>query len=389
MSEENKLAYPQKLDIDSFPKEKRRRTKKKGFHFFRKTRRRYTEWKEDRAWQKTQTKKNKASFFENLVIFFLGPIADFIDDIKTERALKKARKNEKRPNFFTRLIWMYQDNKAEAKLARQLDKKVRKSLAFVLEEDKRVYSLRDEIHHMKDTWKSLPWDKARELENMLVATIIILLSFSFNYGLLQLAKYTSALFYDIPAYWQEGRIIFNIPDPSKMWTYSSVVTVYISGPISLFISGFVFLWRHRKTKDKSSFQAILFLWLYLTAFVLFFGSFLAGIFTDKGFGYIMGWLYIPKYIEIPFGIFSVFMLWMLGFSAGKKFMSLTPGYAFYSSILPQFFIKLLNIYIPVLLSIVILLLIGFNSRDFTIQIIYLSLIVLLTPTLRFIPEKME
>ena len=389
MSEENKLAYPQKLDIDSFPKERKRRTKKKGFHFLRKTKRRYNEWKEYREWKKSQSKKSKPSFFENLVIFFLGPIADFLDDLRTERALKKTRNKGNRPSFFTRLIWMYQDNKAEAKQTKMLDKKVRKSLAFVLEEDKRVFSFKDEIYHIKDTWKRLPWNRTREIENMIVATFVIVLSFSFNYGILQLAKYTSALVYDIPAYWHEGRIIFNIPDPSKLWTYSSVVTVYISGPISLFISGIIFLWRHRKTRDKSSFQAILFLWLYLTAFVLFFGSFLAGIFTDRGFGYVMGWLYIPKYIEIPFGIFSVFMLWMLGFSAGKKFMSLTPGYAFYSSVLPQFFIKLLNIYIPVTLSIIILLIIGFNSRDFTIQLIYISLIAMLTPTLRFIPEKME
>jgi hypothetical protein len=205
---------------------------------------------------------------------------------------------------------------------------------------------------------------------------------------LQLAKYTAAKFYDIPAYWKHGKVIFNIPDPSKLWTTSSVIAVYISGPILLFISGIVFLRFHRKTEDKSSVPSAIYLWLYLTAFVLFFGSYLAGMFTDRGFGYIMGWLFIPKYIEIPFGVFSLLMLWMTGFSAGKKFISLTPGYAFYSNALPQFFIKIFIIYLPVILSIATLFLIGINSRDFTIQIIYLSLIAMLTPTLRFIPEKM-
>ncbi len=262
-------------------------------------------------------------------------------------------------------------------------------MSFVLEEDKRVYSLSEEIQHIKDTWKSLPWNKSRELENMLVSTIIIIFAFSFNFLLLQSAKYISAYLFDIPAYWREGRVIFNIPDPSRLWTYSSVITVYISGPILLFVSGMVFLRLHRITNDKGSFSALTFLWLYMTAFLLFFGTFIAGIITDRGFGYIIGWLFIPKYIEIPFGLFSIFMLWMLGFSSGKKFMSLTPGYKFYTSILPQFFIKLLNIYIPVFISIAILLLIGFNSRDFTIQIIYLSFFVMLTPTLRFIPEKMD
>jgi len=389
MSEENKLAYPQKLDIDSFPKERKRRTKKKGFHFLRKTKRNYKEWREYRKWKRSQSKKQKHSFFEKLLIFILGPIADFIDDIRTEKELKKQRNIKDRPNFFSRLYLMYKDNKAEAKQTKQLDLKVRKSLSFVLEEDKRVFSLKDEFLHMKDTWKALPWNKSRELENMFVSLFIIITTFTLNYGLLQLAKFVTAETYGIPALWKDGRVIFNIPDPSKLWTYSSVVSVYISGPLALFIAGFVFLWLHRKTKDKSSFQAAFFLWMYLNAFVLFFGTFLAGIFTDRGFGYIMGWLYIPKYIEWPFGIFSVLMLWMLGFSAGKKFISLTPGYTFYSSTLPQFFIKLLYIYIPVLLAINILMFIGFNSRDFTIQIVYLSLIAMLTPTLRFIPEKMD
>ncbi len=389
MNDDNKLAYPQKLDIDSFPKEKKRQSKKKGFRFIRRAKRSYQDWKEYRNWKKSQSKKNKPSFFENLVIFLLGPIADFLDDIRTERAIKKQQVQKNKPNFFSRLYLMYQDNRAESKQLKQLDRKVRKSMGSVLEEDKRAYSLKDEFLHLKDTWKSLPWDKTREVENMIVSTIVIIIAFSFNYGLLQFAKYTIAELYEIPAYWKGGKVIFNIPDPSKLWTYSSVVSVYISGPILLFISGIVFLWRHRKTKDKSSLKALLFLWLYLTAFVLFFGSFLAGIITDRGFGYIIGWLYIPKYIEIPFGIFSIFMLWMIGFSAGKKFMSLTPGYAFYSSVLPQLFIKFLNIYIPVMISIAVFLLIGYNSRDFTIQIIYISLIGMLTPTLRFIPEKMD
>jgi len=389
MSDKNDLAYPQKLDIDSFPKErKRRRHKKTGSKFFRRLKRNFQEWKDERTWKKKQTNKRKNPFYERFLFFLLAPIADFRNDLKIQKEFRKHQGNIKRPNIFLRLYYTYKESRDEAKQAKHLDEKVRKTLSFVLEEDKRVYSLSEEIHHIKDTWKSLPWRLSRELENMFVSTVIIILAFSFNFLLLQLSKYTSASLFDIPAYWTDGRIIFNIPDPSRLWTYSSVITVYISGPILLFISGMIFLQLHRRTNDKSAFSALVFLWLYLTAFLLFFGTFIAGIITDRGFGYIMGWLFIPKYIEIPFGIFSIFMLWMLGFSAGKKFMSLTPGYKFYTSILPQFFIKLLNIYIPILISIAVLLLIGFNHRDFTIQIIYISLLIMLTPTLRFIPEKM-
>lgn len=387
MEEESKLAYPQKLDINSFPKEKKPGRRKKTWRPLRRMRRRYKEWRMEQEWKKTQ-KKRKISFGEKLLIFLLGPIADYIDDLRNERERKKALKIDRRPHLFLRLYWMIKENREEAKEQKQLSRKIRKSLAFDTEKDTRVFSLKDEWMHLKTIWKSLPWDRSRELENMIITTIVILVSFTFNYLIIQGAKLGVASYFDIPAAWQSGRIVFNIPDASPLWTYNSVISVYISGPLLIFINAMLFLNFHSKTKDKSSLSALLFLWIYITAFVLFFGTYLAGIFTDRGFGYVFGWLFIPKYIEIPLGLFSVFMIWMIGFSAGKKFISFAPSRHFYTSSQPQFFIKLLYIYIPVIISIIIFILIGFNNRDFTIQIVYLSLIGMLTPTLRFIPEKM-
>jgi len=388
MSEENNIQHPQRLNIESFPKEIKssRRKRSKGPRFYRRAKRRYKAWKEERAWRKRQKRKSRYTFRERLLIFLLTPIADFINDIKEQRAYNKKRK---RPSFFKRLYLIYKEERALAKETRKQDRRVRRSLSFIAEENKRVYSLREQIKHMHDTWNNLPWNKTREFENMLAATMVIIFSFSINYLLLQLSKFITAHFFDIPTYWGKGKILFNIPDASDLWTYSSVISIYISGPIILLISGILFLNLHYKTKDKGSFKALSFLWLYITAFLLFFGTFIAGIFTNRGFGYVMGWLFIPRYIEIPFGVFSLFMLWMIGYSAGKKFISLTPGYTFYSGVLPQLYIKLLYIYIPTFISIFILFLIGFNSRDFTIQIVYILLIALLTPTLRFIPEKMK
>lgn len=385
--DENKLAYPQKIDIDSFPKEVKRKPRKKGWRPIRRIRRRYKDWRAEKKW-KSKQKRRKIPFYEKILILLLGPIADFIDDFRNERERKKTLKIDKRPSIFIRLYWMLKENREEAHESKLLSRKIRKSLAFDLEEDKRVYNFKDEWTHMRETWKKLPWKWSREMENMIIITLVIVLAFSFNYLILQVAKFSVASFFGIPASWANGRIVFNIPDASPLWSYSSVLTTYIAGPLLLFTTAMLFLHFHSRTKDKSSWQSLVFLWTYLTAFILFFGTFIAGIFTDRGFGYVMGWLYIPKYIEIPIGLFFLFMIWMIGFSSGKKFISFAPSYHFYTSNLPQFYLKLLYIYIPVILAILILIAIGFNNRDFTIQIVYLSIIGLLTPTLRFIPEKM-
>ena len=389
MSEEKKLAFPKKIDIDSFPKEqkKKRRRRKSGIIY--KIKKEYKIWQEERNWKKSQKSKYKPSFGEKFLIFLLAPIADFLDDIRRERKIKESFHKEKRPNFFMRLYLMYKENQEEAKETKYLSRKIRKSLSFDLDQDKRIFSFKDEFLNIKNTWQTLPWNKSRELENILASTFTILLAFCLNYLLIQGSRYGIARFFHVPALWQDGRIIFNIPDTSSLWTYSSVLSIYIIGPFLVFVAAMVFNSLYSKTRDKSSFKALLYLWISLTAFVLFFGTFVAGIFTDRGFGYVLGWLYIPKYIEIPMGIFSVFMIWMIGFTSGKKLIAFAPLRAFYTSPLPQFFIKLLYVYTPVILSISILLLLGFNNRDFTIQLVYLSFLGMLTPTLRFIPEKME
>jgi len=386
--EENKLAYPQKLDINSFPKEQKKKHRKKGWRPIRRMRRRYKDWKAEQKWKRAQ-RRRKIPFGEKVLIFVLGPIADFLDDIRNEKERKKTLNIDKRPNIFKRLYWMIIENREESKQSKQLSRKIRKSLAFDVEQDKRVFNLKDEWLHMKATWKNMPWDRSREIENMIITTIVIVLAFSFNYLVIQGAKYGIASFFGIPASWESGKIVFNIPDPSPLWTYSSVLSVYISGPLLVFTIGMLFLHFHLKTKDKSSLKALIFLWTYLTAFLLFFGTYIAGIFTDRGFGYVMGWLFIPKYIEIPLGLFFLFMIWMVGFSSGKKLISFAPNMHFYTSVLPQLFFKMIYIYIPAILALSILLAIGFNNRDFTIQIVYLGMIGMLTPTLRFIPEKMN
>ncbi len=389
MSEENKLAYPQKIDINSFPKEKKRRRRKKRFRFFRNLRRDYDEWRQERRLKRAKNHHNRPGFGERLLIFLLGPIADFIDDMRRERELRKTLKIDRRPNIFQRLYWMYLENKEMKNEEKVLNKKIRKAMSFDFNEDKHIFSFRDEINNIKSVWKHLPWEKSREMENISIATVTIFITFLFHYLLIQGGKAMVATFFGIPAVWRNMQVEFNIPDPSPQWTYGSVLSVYSVGPFLLFISGMIFLRLHALSKDKSSFSALFYLWMYLNAFNLFFGTFIAGIFTDRGFGYIMGWLYIPRYIEVPLGIFSVFMIWMIGFSAGKKLIAFAPSRQFYTAVLPQFFTKILYVYIPVALSIGFLLLIGFNHRDFTIQLVYLFLLIMLTPTLRFIPERME
>lgn len=343
--------------------------------------------KAERAWKKAQ-KRKRPSFFERFIVFLLTPIADLRDEIERRKERRKASRSGPKTFLFNGLWLMYKENKQLSHEKKRHHVKMKKSLSHDPEEDRRIFSFSDKLTYLKDEWQSLPWNLRRESENVFIIFLFVFLTFSFNFLAVQFAKFITALFYHIPCTWSQGQLIFNIPDTSSLWTYSSVISIYISGPILLLFIGIVFLFLHRKTKDKSSVASLLFLWTYINAFILFFGSYLAGIFTDRGFGYIFGWLYIPKYIEIPFGIFSIFMIWVIGHSAGKKIIPFIPKKVFYDSQLPQFYSKCVYLYLPVILAIICLYALGFNGRDFTIQIIYLSILGMLTPTLRFIPEKM-
>jgi len=354
-------------------------------------RRRFNHWwkyqKAERAWRKAQ-KRKRPGFLERFLFFLLSPIADLRDERNRKKEIKKTFQKGSQPFLLTRLWLVYKENRQFSQEKKNFQIKVKKSLSYDPGEDKTIFSFSDKINHLKDTWKSLPWNSTRESENVFITFLVFILSFFANFLAIQFAKFIAALYYHIPSSWSQGKLVFNIPDTSALWTYSSVISIYIAGPILLLVIGVIFLFLHRKTKDKSSVAALLYLWIYINALILFFGNFLAGIFTDRGFGYIFGWLYIPKYIEIPFGIFSVFMIWIIGHSAGKKIIPFLPKKVFYDSPLPQFFSKCIYLYSPIVLAIICLYTFGLNGRDFTIQIVYLSILGMLTPTLRFIPEKM-
>gem|GEM_PF-4378078 len=103
----------------------------------------------------------------------------------------------------------------------------------------------------------------------------------------------------------------------------------------------------------------------------------------------MGWLYIPWIVEGPLALLSVIMLWVIGYKAGRKFLAFRHSNRFIDGVLAQLYYKLVYFYIPIVAGIGILMLMGLNDNDFTQRVVYLSVIAMLTPTLRFIPENFK
>ncbi len=348
----------------------------------------FREYRQEQQWKHKQSvkRKSKRSAWAAILLFFIGPVLDFRDEIRAERKERNMRKGRfPQPNFFQRLLLEYHETRDTEKQRKRLDRVVRKALSFVVEEDKRVFSLREELEHMRDTWKSLPWKWSRDLQNMLVMMFAFVLSFSLLFGIFQLAKFGVAAAFSIPGVWRNGQIIFTIPDPSPLWTYSSVLSVYSVGPFVLAIIGFVFQRLQKNVDDKSSTRSLFYMWIYVNAYIFVFGTFLAGYFTDRGFGYVMGWLYVPWIVEVPLALFSVVMLWVIGYKAGRKFLSFRYSNKFVDSVLAQLYYKLMYFYVPIILGIGILWLFGFNENNFTQSVVYVSILIMLTPTLRFIP----
>lgn len=358
--------------------------------FFKRLKLDFQEYRIESKWKNRQALKRRAGrgFWLALFLFFLGPLLDFRDEWRAEREEKKKWKARyPQPNIFQRLWLEYLESRDTDKQRKQLDKKVRLSLSYAVDEEKRIYSLRQEVENMKKVWRDLPWSFSRDMQNVIVMTVIFVFAFGFNFGIFQLAKFLVAAAYGIPSVWREGQIVFTIPDPSPLWTYSSVLSVYSVGPFVLLLIGSVFQRLQKNQSDQSSVKSLLFLWIYVHAYILVFGTFLAGYFTDRGFGYVMGWMYIPWIIEVPLALLSVVMLWVIGYKIGRKFLIFRHSNQFIDGVLAQLYFKFVNFYVPIIFGLGILFLIGFNDNDFTQNVVYLSVLTMLTPTLRFIPEK--
>ncbi len=139
--------------------------------------------------------------------------------------------------------------------------------------------------------------------------------------LYQLVVLITASFYEIDSILFYYKLDFN--DHSKLWDILNIIIITISGPINSLIMGFVF-YNYLFIKAKSYPRLQLFyLWSGLLFFGHFFAAFIAGVITNKGFGFVPLWLYWSDFTKFFFALISLVVLGLIGYYSASRFLSTT------------------------------------------------------------------
>lgn len=129
----------------------------------------------------------------------------------------------------------------------------------------------------------------------------------------QLSVILTASFFGISSVLYYYEVMFPVGNSSPLWTQHSIIMITLSGPLTSLILGLVTFFYVIKKKKTRGLNRLFFMWLSFHLFNQFFGSFVAGVITDQGFGYVANWLYMGTVLKFAFSVVALFVMGFAGY----------------------------------------------------------------------------
>ncbi len=203
------------------------------------------------------------------------------------------------------------------------------------------------------------------------STAYFILAFMLIYILYQVITILVASSYNIPIIWYYYQLKFPLYTFSPLYTRQALVVIFAMGPLISLMLAFVFLKLYFTENPVAKRFKLFYLWGFIAGANMFFGAYIAGVFTRTEFIYTSAWLFMSHMFdteEIIFTAISVVMLIIIGRIVTPLFLlsssSVTlikPEYRLFfilgqvilpwlTGILVLFLITLPNYYIPLILK---------------------------------------
>lgn len=238
---------------------------------------------------------------------------------------KKKRKDILKYILFRTVVFFEQIAYWNSKEIRKIRRKKREmAWKFFLEKSRffldlyfyRVYKTFVDIKN----WLKISENRKGFITNMVTSSILFIIAYFFTYFLYQIATAYMAKAYSIPSVIYFFKTDFLIRSYSNLWTRNNVILVSFIGPFISLIIGFVLYRIFHLFKRKPGLIKLFFLWCALHAFNMFFGAYIAGVITNKGFGLAMLWMFFQLLLNISFTFICVIFLIIIGSLASRSFL---------------------------------------------------------------------
>lgn len=156
------------------------------------------------------------------------------------------------------------------------------------------------------------------------STAFYLLAYLAVHSLYQFSTITASNIFDIPNTLFYNRIGFNV-NP-EAWTFDAVKVIYSAGNVMLLLIAVTFLVVVIKTLEFNGLLRMLFLWGFVHATAMLFGSFVIGAFNFEGFGIVLSYLYLADTAKMLILFVGLILLLGIGMAMVKAMLFSANSY---------------------------------------------------------------
>lgn len=209
--------------------------------------------------------------------------------------------------------------------------------------------------------------------------LLFLLAYLVIYVLnLFITGYTAILF-DIPVlvyYYDVDYLIRGID-----WTPDSVSGVFSSGPIAMFVLSLFFLILYKSVETESGILRLLLLWMIFHAMTRFFGEILVGSILNKGFGFVILYMFLMDTGKVILTILGFVAMFTLGIAMARP--SMYSANIYFNDLRKAYRTKFIfsQFFLPFLIGNVVILLIKLPKFNYFDLCLNLSMLLFLIPLL--------
>lgn len=150
------------------------------------------------------------------------------------------------------------------------------------------------------------------------STILFLIAYILIFVLTSTVTAISASTFNIPSELTYSEIIFYVR--SQDWASDSVKTIFSTGPIVALLTGILLWMLYTRVSEETGILKLLVVWMIAQCIVFFFGDMMMGAIFDKGFGYVVMYLYFMDTGKMIITIIAMVAMLLSGLVAGKQLL---------------------------------------------------------------------
>jgi hypothetical protein len=145
------------------------------------------------------------------------------------------------------------------------------------------------------------------------SAMIFIITYFIAYLTYQLAVMLTASRWGINSVLLYYEVFWPMGNNSDKWNTINIITITFMGPFVSLVMGIIYMVFYVRRDRLTGLKKLFYLWLGFHSLNFFFGAFLGGMITYQGFGYVIGWSYMPTWLIFGLALIFLFILGLVGY----------------------------------------------------------------------------